>query len=41
VELIHLDIYDGYNFQYANRLTATDVRNEIKRNEALAKLFSR
>jgi hypothetical protein len=41
VELIHLNIYDGYQFQYANRLTATDVRNEIKRNEALAKLFSR
>ena len=41
VELVHLDINDGWNFQYVNRLTATDVRAEIKRNEALAKLFKR
>ncbi len=41
VELVHLDVYDGYNYQYVNRLTASDVRNEIKRADALAKLFSR
>jgi len=41
VELVHLDINDGYQFQYVNRLTAADVRNEIKRGEALTKLFSR
>ncbi len=39
VELIHLDVYDGYNFQYVHRLTAADVRAEIKRDEAVAKLF--
>jgi len=41
VELVHLDINDGYQFQYVNRLTATDIRAEVKRNEALAKLFKR
>ncbi len=40
VELIHLEIGDAYNFQYANRLTAKDVREEIRRQEALEKLFS-
>jgi len=29
VQLIHLDVMDGYTFQYANRLTATDVQREI------------
>lgn len=36
VELVHLDVDDGYQFQYVNRLTAADVRAEIKRIEALA-----
>ena len=41
VELVHLDIYDGYRFPYINRLTAQDVKNELKQAEALDKLFSR
>ena len=41
VQLIHLDVYDGYNFQYVNRLTAQDVKNELKRQEALERLFSK
>lgn len=41
LELVHLDVNDGYSFQYANRLTATDVRAEIKRNEALTRLFKK
>ena len=41
VVLIHLDVYDGYNYRYVNRLTAGDVRNELKGQEALEKLFSR
>ena len=40
VVLIHLDVWDGYQFQYVNRLTASDVRDEIARQEALEKLFS-
>lgn len=39
VELIHLDVMDGYQFRYANRLTAKDVRDELKRLEALNKIF--
>src|SRR3989304_193411 len=41
VQLIHLDVYDGYQFQYVNRLTAKDVLDELKRRESLEKLFSK
>ena len=41
VELVHLDVCDGYSFKYANRLTASDVRGEIKRSEALHMIFAR
>ncbi len=39
VELVHLAVGDAWQFQYANRLTATDIRAEIKRRTALNKLF--
>jgi len=39
VELIHLHVMDAWHFQYANRLTAKDVRNEIGRQQALAEIF--
>lgn len=39
LELIHIPLGDGYQFQYANRLTAKDVKTEIDREERLAKLF--
>jgi len=41
VELIHLDIMDGYNYQYVHRLTAKDVRAELKRNRAIEEIFSK
>jgi hypothetical protein len=41
VKLIHLPLADAYHFQYANRLTAIDVREEIKKSKAIAKLFRR
>lgn len=41
VVLIHLNVSDGYQFQYINRLTAGDVRAELKREEAMRKLFNR
>lgn len=41
VELVHLDVGDGYQFQYVNRLTAGDIKNELKRAQALNKLFAR
>ena len=41
VELIHLDIWDGYQYRYINRLTAADIRREIKAVEALDALVRR
>lgn len=41
VELIHLPIGDSWHFKYATRLTATDVRREIKSIEGLKKLFAK
>lgn len=41
VQLIHLDIYDGYQFNYAHRLTAADVRKRIQSDKAMAKLFGK
>jgi hypothetical protein len=40
VHLIHLDVGDAYHMRYANRLTASDVRAEIKKQKNLDKLFS-
>jgi len=40
VELIHIDTGDGWHFQYANRLTASDIRKEIKKIKNIRKLFS-
>jgi len=40
VVLIHLAIGDAYQYQYAHRLTASDVRQEIKGQEALDRLFA-
>jgi hypothetical protein len=37
--LIHDDTGDAYSYQYAHRLTAADVRKEIKKVEAMNKLF--
>lgn len=39
VELVHLNVMDGYQYPYVHRLTAKDVRGELKRCEALRKLF--
>lgn len=39
LELIHLDLGDGYHFQYANRLTAADVRQQVEAERKLAELF--
>ena len=41
VQLIHVDTGDAYSFQYAHRLTAADIRDEIKRQETMSKLFRR
>lgn len=41
LELVHLPLMDAYQFQYANRLTAKDVKQEIANKKALEALFSR
>jgi hypothetical protein len=39
VELIHLPIMDGWDFQYANRLTSKDIREKVEQQKNLKKLF--
>ncbi len=39
VKLIHLQVGDAWNFQYVNRLTAKDVREEIRRRKGIEALF--
>lgn len=38
VVLIHLSVSDGWQYQYANRLTAKDIAEEVRRAGAWAKL---
>jgi hypothetical protein len=40
LELIHLEHLDAYEFQYIDLMTPKKVREELKRKEALDKLFS-
>lgn len=39
VQLIHLDVGDAWQYHYVNRLTASDIRKEIKNRETLEELF--
>ena len=41
VVLIHLATGDAWQYQYANRLTASDIKEEVRRNQAMAKLFGK
>lgn len=36
VQLIHIDIWDGYQYPYAHRLTAKDIKEEVERAELFA-----
>lgn len=40
VELIHLPLWDAWEFQYASRLTKKDIIEKIEQRKALEKLFS-
>lgn len=40
VELIHLPLWDAWEFDYASRLTKKDIIDKIKQNKAMEKLFS-
>jgi hypothetical protein len=39
LQLIHLEYWDGYQFEYAHRLTAKDVNEKVASQKAIAKLF--
>lgn len=41
VSLIHLEIGDAYQFQYAHLLTAAEIRKCMKREESLRSIFSK
>lgn len=41
VELVHVDVEDAYQFPYVHRLTASDIKKEIKKIEDIKKLFRR
>lgn len=40
IKLIHLPVYDGWQFQYAHRLTAADIRQQVKSNKSLKAMFA-
>ena len=41
VQLVHLDVGDGWHYQYINRLTAADIRKCIANKKALAVIFDK
>jgi hypothetical protein len=41
VELIHLPLWDGYEFQYVGRLTKKDIVTKIEQQKALDEFFSK
>lgn len=41
LELVHIPIMDAWEFQYANRLTAKDVKEKIRSEKALQALFAK
>lgn len=40
VELIHLPLWDAWEFEYASRLTKKDIIDKIEQRKALDKFFS-
>lgn len=41
VELVHVPIGDAWHFQYVHRLTAKDIREEVKKVKGLKGLFAK
>jgi len=39
VELVWIDVGDKWHFQYVHRLTAADIREELRSEKAMRKLF--
>jgi hypothetical protein len=41
LELVHVELWDGWHFQYAKNLTVKDVEEKIAQDKAMAELFSK
>lgn len=41
VELIHIPLWDAWDFQYAHLMTAKEIQEKINGQKALEKLFKR
>ena len=41
VQLIHIPLFDAWEFQWAHRWTASDIKKMIKRRKVLENIFSR
>src|SRR5579859_8093255 len=41
LKLIHVPFADGYQFEFAHRLTAKDVRERIRQHKAITELFAK
>jgi len=41
VELIHMPLWDAWEFQYVERLNVRDIRDKVGQLEAINKLFSK
>ena len=39
LELVHIPLWDAWDYQYVNRLTAKDVNEKIAGQKAMEKLF--
>ena len=39
IQLIHIPLWDAWDFQYANRLTKKDIIDKINQQNSLKKLF--
>lgn len=39
IQLIHLPLWDAWEFQYANRLTKKDIIEKIRQQKSIEKLF--
>ena len=39
--LIHMPLGDAWHFQYVNRLTANDIKEQIRREKAFAAIFEK
>lgn len=41
LQLVHIPLWDAWNYQYIERLTAKDIQQEIDNAKALEKLFKK